>query len=141
MYLRIYLGGIKLKDLTNLALKRNWKQAILFYIAYLVLGFLIAGLLGGLTGVIDPDNVEESAEIVGYVAGSIYISVLYFTIYIKKKLNSFLLIILGVITAVINLFFGNIVSMIIVAILTTLDNKSEEEASNEDDPLSYSKDK
>lgn len=105
-----------MKDLTNLALKRNWKQAILFYIAYLVLGFLIAGLLGGLTGVIDPDNVEESAEIVGYVAGSIYISVLYFTIYIKKKLNSFLLIILGVITAVINLFFGNIVSMIIVAI-------------------------
>jgi len=56
---------------------------------------------------------------------------LYFTIYITKKLGSFLLIILGVVTGVINLFFGNAVSMIIVAILTTLDNKKEEKTSEE----------
>ncbi|GFN35893.1 hypothetical protein [Tepidimicrobium xylanilyticum] len=46
----------------------------------------------------------------GSVAGTTYSMVLYFIIYIKKKLNSFVFIMLGVITGVANVLFANIVS-------------------------------
>lgn len=131
-----------MKNLTDFAMKRNWKQAVIFYIAYLILELLIAALFGGLTGLIDPYNVEEKAEIVGHIVGFIYVLVLYFTVYIKKKLNSFAFILLGVVTGVVELFLGNIISLIIVAILTTLDKKTEtiEDATEESDTLLYSKD-
>ena len=113
-----------MNNLTDFSLERNWKQAIGFYFAYLLLGFLIGALIGGITGIIDPYNLELPATI-GEVAGTIYCLVLYFAIYVRKRLNSFLFIILGLVAAVVNLFFGNIVSLIIVAFLTTREDKSE----------------
>ncbi|MCF6462585.1 hypothetical protein [Clostridium sp. Cult1] len=123
-----------MNNLTDFSLERNWKQAIGFYFAYLLLGFLIGALIGGITGIIDPYNLELPATI-GEVAGTIYCLVLYFAIYVRKRLNSFLFIILGLVAAVINLFFGNIVSLIIVAFLTTREDKTETDITIDDSEI------
>lgn len=123
-----------MNNLTDFGLERNWKQAIGFYFAYLLLGFLIGALIGGITGIIDPYNLELPATI-GEVAGIIYCLILYFAIYVKKRLNSFLFIILGLVAAVINLFFGNIVSLIIVALLTTREDKTETDITIDDSEI------
>ncbi len=123
-----------MNNLTDFSLERNWKQAIGFYFAYLLLGFLIGALIGGITGIIDPYNLELPATI-GEVAGTIYCLVLYFAIYVRKRLNSFLFIILGLVAAVINLFFGNIVSLIIVALLTTREDKTETDITIDDSEI------
>ena len=123
-----------MNNLTDFSLERNWKQAIGFYFAYLLLGFLIGALIGGITGIIDPYNLELPATI-GEVAGTIYCLVLYFAIYVRKRLNSFLYIILGLVAAVINLFFGNIVSLIIVAFLTTREDKTETDITIDDSEI------
>jgi len=88
------------------------------------LGFLLGALFGVLIGVIYPYN-EDLPYLAGTVVGTIYCIVLYFVIYFKKKLNSFRYVILGVIAAVINLFLGNIASLLFVAFLTTRANNSE----------------
>lgn len=112
------------KDLTNFSIKRDFKKAVGFYIAYLILGFLLGALFGVLIGLIYPYN-EDLPYLVGTVVGTIYCIVLYFIIYFKKKLSSFRYVILGVIAAVINLFLGNIASLLFVAFLTTRANNSE----------------
>lgn len=113
------------KNLSNFSMKRNWKEAIIFYLAYLILGLLIGALVGGIVGAINPTNVFEISVRAGSVAGTIYCLILYFAIYIKKGLSSFLYIIIGVIAGVINIFTGNLFSLIIVAFLTTRENKLE----------------
>ena len=113
------------KNLSNFGMKRNWKEAIAFYIAYLLLGLLIGFLVGGLVGVINPTNAFEASVRADSIAGTIYALILYFTVYIKKGMNSFLYIIIGVIAGVINIFTGNLFSLIIVAFLTTRENKLE----------------
>ncbi|GFN35892.1 hypothetical protein [Tepidimicrobium xylanilyticum] len=50
-----------MKNLTDFALQRNWKQAIGFYIAYLILVFFIGALVGGIVGLVDPCGPEETA--------------------------------------------------------------------------------
>ncbi len=116
-----------IKNLTNLGMERNWKEAIVFYIAYLLLGILIGAMVGGIVGILYPDRVLELAEKAGLIAGAIYVLVLYFTIYIKKEMESFLFILLGIITFAITLLLGAIFSLIIVAFFTTRDNKLEVE--------------
>ncbi len=108
-----------LRSLTKLSLQRNWKEAIVFYLAYTLLGILIAGLSGGIAGIIDPGGSFESGAMVGTVVGTIYCVILYFSVYSQKRLNSFLYILIGIVAGVVNLFCGNLVSIIFVAFLTT----------------------
>ncbi|CCQ92818.1 hypothetical protein CULT_110056 [[Clostridium] ultunense Esp] len=74
-------------------------------------------------------------SIAGEFTGIIYCLVLYFAIYFKKKLNSFLSIILGRVAAVINLFFGNIAYLIIIAFLTTIEDKSKSSITMDDSEM------
>lgn len=113
-------------------MKRNWKEAIVFYLAYLLLGLLIGALSGGIAGAINPDNTFVIGAKVGTIVGTIYCLVLYFSIYIKKKLTSFLFIIIGLIAGVVNLFLGNLVSLIFVAFLTTRENKTKSNITTKD---------
>ena len=111
--------------LSDLSLKRNWKQAIVFYLAYLLLSFLVGALAGAIAGIINPDNVIELASKAGTIVGSIYCLVLYFSVYIKKKMSSFPFILMGAVAFLVSLFLGTILSLIFVAILTTRDSQSK----------------
>lgn len=108
-----------MRSLTKLSLQRNWKEAIVPYLAYTLLGILIAGLSGGIAGIINPGGSLESGAMVGTVVGTVYSVILYFGVYSQKRLNSFLYILIGVVAGVVNLLGGNLVSMIFAAFLTT----------------------
>lgn len=112
------------KNLTNLSMKRNWKEAIIFYVAYLILVLLIAFIVGIIIGIINPYNVLEVSEKAGIIIGTIYSILLYFIIYYKKGMSSFLYIILGLVTGIVSLFLNEIFALMIVAFLTTREDKS-----------------
>ncbi len=113
-----------LKNLNNLSMKRNWKEAIVFYIAYSLLALLIGFLTGSIVGLINPTSLTVSIT-AGSIVGTIYCLILYYLICIKKKQTSFLFIILGIITGIISFYLGNLISLIIVAFITTRENKAE----------------
>lgn len=115
------------KNLSNFSLKRNWKEALIFYLAYLLLGLLISFFIGAIFGIVNPEITDEGAIILGRIIGTIYFIIIYFTVYIKKGLNSFKYIIIGTIAAIINIFTGLIISLIFVAYLTTRDREVETE--------------
>lgn len=117
------------RNLTNLSMKRNWKEAIVFYVAYLILVLLIAFIVGIIIGVINPYNVLEVSEKAGIIIGTIYSVLLYFIIYYKKRMSSFMYILLGLVTGIVSLFLNEIFALMIVAFLTTREDNS---ASNVD---------
>ena len=107
------------KNLGDLSVKRSWQEAIGFYIAYLLLGMLLGALTGVIAGITNPENGLELARVAGLVVATIYSVALYFTIYIKKKMSSFIFILLGLVAGVASVFVGNLVALIFVAVLTT----------------------
>lgn len=113
------------KNLSNFSLKRNWKEALIFYLAYLLLGLLISFFIGAIFGLVNPEFTDESAIILGRVVGTIYFIMIYFAVYVKKSMNSFKYIIMGTIAAILNIFTGLIISLIFVAYLTTRDSEIE----------------
>lgn len=114
-----------LKDIGNLSMKRNWKEAIVFYVAYLLLLLLICFLTGLIIGVFNPNYSVETVEKIATFIIAAYCIILYFTVYFKKKMSSFPFIILGLVTAIISFLLGEILALIIVAFLTTQDDESE----------------
>jgi len=116
-----------LRSLTNLRLQRNWKEALIFYLAYTLLGLLISTLMGGILGMINAGAIDpEDAYAVNLMAakawgiiGPIYCMGLYFGIYYRKRLNSFLLILVGIAAGVVQIFCDLLFSMVLVAFLTT----------------------
>lgn len=113
-----------LKDIGNLSMKRNWKEAIVFYVAYLLLLLLICFLTGVIIGVFNPNYSVETVEKIATFIIAAYCIILYFAVYFKKKMSSFPFIILGLVAAIISFLLGEILALIIVAFLTTRDDES-----------------
>lgn len=113
------------KKLKDFSVKRNWKEAIVFYLAYLLLGLLISFLIGAIFGIVNPEFTDEMAITLGKIVGTIYYIIIYFSIYIKKKMDSFKYILIGILSAILNVFTGLIFSLIFVAYLTTKDSEIE----------------
>lgn len=134
-------------NLTNFSCQRNWKEAIIFYIAYSMLGLFTAVVLGGIIGSFSIDGYY-TGYIVGILFAPIYTVILYFGVYIKKRINSIVFIFVGIFAAYIAFQFGIFFSVIIIAILTTrgngkstkdkldLNEKDINSVTNKEDPLS-----
>lgn len=114
-------------NLFNLGIKRSVSQAIGFYIVYVLIGLLLAGVIGEIFGLFYP---EVNGIIIGGTVGAIYTFLVYFYCYYLKNLHSIYLILLGLILGVIAYFFGILFSFIAVSYLTTKGDSSDDEPNN-----------
>lgn len=109
------------KRITDLDLKRSWLEAMTFYIIYLIIGVVISSVLGAVAGSLFNDSIQAGIKS-GVVFAGIYTAFLYVQVYRKKKIKSKALIILGAVATIIGFFYGMLVSLIFVAIITTREN-------------------
>lgn len=114
-----------IKNIGNLSMKRNWKEAIVFYVVYLLLLLLICFLTGVIIGIFNPNYSVETVEKIATFIIAAYCIILYFAVYFKKKMSSLPFIMLGLVTAIISFLLGEILALIIVAFLTTRNDESE----------------
>lgn len=105
-----------LKNLFDFKVKRNLSQAVIFYIFYLLAGILLSFILTKIILIIYPTGDELYLQ---RIIAALYAVVLFFMIYIQKKSNSILYLIIGITLGTITTYFGLITSIIFVAILTT----------------------
>lgn len=109
------------KRITDLDMKRNWLEAMTFYIIYLIIGVLISSGLGAVAGSLFSDSIQAGIRL-GVVFAGIYTAFLYFQVYKKKKIQSKVIIVIGAVATIIGFFYGMLVSLIFVAALTTREN-------------------
>ena len=115
------------KDLFLLEKVRTKKEAVGFYLAYLLLLALVAGLVSFFVG--DPkapfDEGFQSGQIIGAYFSIIACLILsLFVLYKKKQLNSFGLILIAVLSGIGAIFLGGLLGLVFVAYLTTKDSKN-----------------
>ncbi|MEK7542163.1 MAG: hypothetical protein AAB524_00505 [Patescibacteria group bacterium] len=115
------------RHLTDFGYKRILKEAIGFYIAYLLISILFAALLGGILGVIigEEKAAFETALKIGNIVAVVAVLILSFLILkAKNQLRNFLYIFLTVGAGVAALFGGGLFGLIFVAFFTTRKNAS-----------------
>lgn len=112
-------------NLTNFSYKRTAKEAIVFYLAYLVLGFILGAVAGALGAVIlakggSETEVYSAAAQSGMVVAILYPMVISFLILKGKNLTSnFGYILLAVAAGILGYFGGALLGLIPAAFLTT----------------------
>jgi len=109
------------KHLTNFSYKRNAKEAIGFYIAYLVLIMIVGALLASALGIVmDTSDSFTFGLKVGNVTAIIITTVVAFLILKEKKLlSNFGYILLALLSGILAVFLGGLGGLIPVAFLTT----------------------
>ncbi len=117
------------KNLVDFSYKRNWKEAIGFYIAWVVVILLGAGLAGGIAGIFLPSLIKTNAFSVGYTIGNIigFLACVSFASLISKEkqiLKDYSIILLIILTGIVAILLGGIAGMIIPAYLTTRESKA-----------------
>lgn len=108
------------QHLTDFSFTRSPSQAVGFYLCYLLLIVLAAGLMAGVASIVNPsmDTFEEGARIGGLVA-VIAVTAIAIAIVIRKKLTSFAHLLLIVVSGLLAVFGGGLFGLIPVAWLTT----------------------
>lgn len=108
------------KNLTDFGYKRNIKEAVGFYMAYLVLVMLVGGILGGILGVVMQNNTFGFGLKVGNVIGVITsLGVSFLILKEKKLLGNFGFILIALLSGLLALFIGGLGGLIPAAFLTT----------------------
>ena len=116
-------------SITMLNKKRSIPQAIFFFLAFAMLGAFLTALTGFIAGITGAIKDTQAGYVFGILVGSGYCLVLYYLIYWKKRLSSFLYIALGVLTGIVSLFYGFFAGLLIIAFLTTRPDYSVNESS------------
>jgi hypothetical protein len=112
-------------NLFDFGYRRSTKEAVGFYIAYLVLAIVAAMLLGGLVGMLgEEDTAYELGVKIGSIVAIVASVVLSFLIIRAKRLYSFGMILLGIVSGVLALLTGGLGGFIPVAYLTTRENRT-----------------
>lgn len=108
------------KNLTKFEYKRSTKEAVGFYLAYLLLTILIGGLMGGLVGVVSGGGGFELGLRVGQTV-AVLVTMGLAVMILKNKgiLNKFGNIMLVVLTGFLAFFGGGLLGLIPAAYLTT----------------------
>ncbi|MCH7541461.1 hypothetical protein IH981_01630 [Patescibacteria group bacterium] len=107
-------------NLTDLSFTRNFKQAVGFYIAYLILIAITAALLGGLFSLVAGNNSFDDGVNVGIYLAVIFSVIISFSILYKKKLiGNFVYLIIAITSGVLALFGGGLLGLIPAAYLST----------------------
>lgn len=108
------------KNLTDFSYKRSKKEAVGFYLGYLVVIVLVAGLLGGVIGLAFGDKGVEAGLRFGNIIAIVVSLGLSFAILSKKKLMSnFGLILVALASGVFAFFGGGLLGLIPAAYLST----------------------
>ena len=113
------------KDLLLFEKDRTPKEALGFYLAYLLLAALCGGLLAFFFVPYDPSMTHaeavQSGTAVGAYAAPIFCLAVSFTIlYKKKKLLSFELVLIGLVSGICAIFLGALLGLVPIAYLTTI---------------------
>ncbi|KKQ80821.1 MAG: hypothetical protein UT02_C0002G0046 [Parcubacteria group bacterium GW2011_GWC2_38_7] len=117
------------KNLTKLGFKRTAKQAIGFYLAYLLLLLLCAGLLGGILAVVLNDTnliAQISLKLGNIIAITVTLILSFFILKAKKLLGNFKYILVALLSGFLALFLGALAGLIPVAYLTTREKQEND---------------
>jgi hypothetical protein len=107
-------------NLTNLSFKRSSKQAFGFYIAYLILIMLIAGLVGGFYSVgTGNDSFEAGLDLGTYIAAVSSVVISFAVLFKKNLLGNYLYLVLVVLSGILGLVGGGLLGLLPAAYLTT----------------------
>ncbi len=113
-------------NLTKFSYQRSTKEAVGFYIAYLVLIMLSGGILAGILGfLISPtgNSFEFGMRIGGIVAIIFSLGISFLILKEKKLLNSFKFILILLLSGLFAILLGGIGGLIPAAYLTTRPSK------------------
>ena len=112
------------KNLVNFGYKRSGKEAVGFYITYLVVIILVSVLSAVLFGLITGSNDFSSGTKIGNIIAIIITLLLAFFILKSKNLfGNFLYLALALISGLLAFFGGGLLGLILVAYLSTRDSK------------------
>src|SRR6185369_1445080 len=109
------------KNLTDFSYRRNWKEAVGFYIAYLIL-VILAAIVASLLIPSDASNYEEGfnhgVKVGTYVAALCSLIIPFIILKKKNLLSNFPLILLALVSGICGYLGGGIFGLIIPAFLT-----------------------
>jgi Na+/proline symporter len=119
------------KHLTDLSFRRTALQAFGFYLVFLLIGFLVCGLAGGLADLIaqtfrsvpltHEDNMSAGIQLgarYGSITAVIYVLAMNIAVCLKKR-RSILSYVLVILAGLLSLFLGCLAGLIPAAYLTT----------------------
>jgi hypothetical protein len=114
------------KNLTNFSYKRNWKEALGFYLAFGLLAMFLGGLVGILQAAMSTGQditvskyLNEHGSLI-MIMSSLYCFIVAIIILGKKKLfKNFGYILLSVLTAILAVVGGALLGLIVPAFMTT----------------------
>ena len=123
------------KNLTNFSYKRNWKEAIGFYLAYFIVGLILGGIGGALSsiqsGATTFSEGFSSGLGVGAMVAIVYCLVVAILVLAQRKLyKNFGYVILALLSAILAAFGGSLLGLIIPAFMTTRGVSATETSSN-----------
>lgn len=105
------------KNLVDFSYKRKGKEAVGFYLAYLLLGILIGGAL---TAIVGQDNSFYSGLAIGAHIAVIFVFVIGILILSqRKRYKNSLYIILVLVSVLLSQLAGDLGGLILLAYLTT----------------------
>ena len=112
------------KKLTKFSYKRNWKEAIGFYLAYFLVGLILGGIAGGLSSIQSGATTFSegfSAGLgIGQIVGIIYSLIISFVVLIQRKLyKNFGWVILALLNGILAFFGAALLGLVIPAFMTT----------------------
>ena len=112
------------KKLAEFSYKRNWKEAIGFYLAYFLVGLILGGIAGGLSS-IQSGATTFSAGFnaglgIGQIVGVIYSLIISFVVLIQRRLyKNFGWVILALLNGLLAFWGGSLLGLIIPTFMTT----------------------
>ena len=113
------------KDLLLFEKDRTPKEALGFYLAYL----LLTALLGGIAGFLFTPSAPSMTFEEGFQAGSVVgqnlavifcLALSFMILYKKKKLQNFGLVLVGILSGIGAIFLGGLLGLVPTAYLTTI---------------------
>ena len=120
------------KNLTSFSYKRNWKEAVGFYLVYLILGVILSGIIAGIIGPIillgfrnlDISQAKSQGFATGQQIGTY--TIIMFVLIIsglllksKKLFKNFWYLVLALLGVILTVFGGLLLGLIIPAFITT----------------------
>jgi len=108
------------KNLTDFSYKRSGKEALGFYVGYLILIVVVGAIFGGILGLALGEESFEIGLRVGNIIAILASLVLSFLILSKKKqMNNFGMILLALLSGLLAFIGGGLLGLIPSAYLTT----------------------
>lgn len=112
------------KNLTNFSLKRSFKEALGFYLAYLILAILVSTVSAAILGIIlsiEKDSAYAFGIKIGMVSSILFSLILSVVLLKQKRLNNFIHLLFPLVSAVLALLGGGLLGLIVPAYLSTKD--------------------